>query len=99
MIREKDLDIKDLTNTIRVRHVLSRIKKNGSRYIVKENGMPLAMLLPLEDVVLRKSEKERAWQDLFQLLDTVHARNAHIPTEEVEADVEAAIREARRGRK
>ena len=99
MIREKDLDVKDLANTIRVRQVLSRIKKNGSRYIVKENGLPLAMLLPLEDVVLRKNEKVKAWQDLFQLLDTVHARNAHIPAEEVEAEVEAAIREARRGRK
>jgi len=99
MIQEQNLDVKDLTNASRVRQVLSRVKKNGNRYIVTENGEPFALLLPLEGGKPRKLDREKAWQELFKLMDSVHARNAHIPAAEVEADVDAAIREVRRTRK
>jgi antitoxin (DNA-binding transcriptional repressor) of toxin-antitoxin stability system len=99
MIQEQNLDVKDLTNASRVRQVLSRVKKNGNRYIVTENGEPLALLLPLEGSKPKKLDKEKAWQELFKLVDSVHARNAQIPLAEVEADVDAAIREVRRKRK
>jgi antitoxin (DNA-binding transcriptional repressor) of toxin-antitoxin stability system len=99
MIQEQNLDVKDLTNASRVRQVLSRVKKNGNRYIVTENGEPFALLLPLEGGKPKKLNREQAWQELFKLMDSVHARNAHIPFVEVEADVDAAIREVRRKRK
>jgi len=99
MIQEQDLDVKDLANASRVRQVLSRVKKNGNRYIVTENGEPFALLLPLEGSKPRKLDKEKAWQELFKLMDSVHARNAYVPVAEVEADVDAAIREVRRARK
>ena len=99
MIQEQNLDVKDLTNATRVRQVLSRVKKNGNHYIVTENGEPFAMLLPLAGGKPRKQDREKAWQELFKLMDSVHARNAHIPVAEVEADVDAAIREVRRTRK
>jgi len=99
MIQEQDLDVKDLTNARRVRQVLSGVKKNGNRYIVTENGEPFAMLFPLQDSKPRKQDREKAWQELFKLMDSVHARNAHIPAAEVEADVDVAIREVRRTRK
>lgn len=99
MIEEQNLDIKDLTNAGRVRRVLSRVKKNGNRYIFTENGEPFAMLLPLAGGKSRKPNREKAWQELFKLMDSVHARNAHVPVAEVEADVDAAIREVRRTRK
>jgi len=99
MIQEQDIDVKDLANASRVRQVLSRVKKNGSRYIVTENGEPFAMLFPLEGSKPRKQDREKAWQELFKLMNSVHARNAHIPAVEAEADVGAAIREVRRARK
>jgi antitoxin (DNA-binding transcriptional repressor) of toxin-antitoxin stability system len=99
MIQEQNLEVKDLTNASRVRQVLSRVKKNGNRYIVTENGEPFALLLPLEGGRPKKLDREKGWQELFKLMDSVHARNAHIPLAEIEADVDAAIREVRRKRK
>ncbi len=99
MIQEQNLDMKDLTNAARVRQVLSRVKKNGNLYFVTENGEPFALLLPLEGGKPQKLNREKAWQELFKLMDSVHARNAHVPLAEVEADVNAAIREVRRKRK
>ena len=99
MIQEQNLDVKDLANASRVRQVISRVKKNGNRYIVTENGEPFALLLPLAGGKPRKPDKEKAWQELFKLMDFVHARNAHVPVAEVEADVDAALREVRRARK
>ena len=99
MMQEQNLDVKDLTNAARVRQVLSRVKKNGNRYIVTDNGEPFALLLPLEGGKPQKLNKEKAWQELFKLMDSVHARNAHIPLAEVEADVDAAIKGVRRKRK
>ncbi|GEM_PF-2620691 len=99
MIQEQNLDVKELTNASRVRQLLRRVKKNGNRYIVTENGEPFALLLPLEGGKPRKQDREKVWQELFKLMDSVQARNTHIPVAEVEADVDAAIREVRRTRK
>lgn len=99
MISKLNLEVKGLSKTSRVRQALSRVKQNGSRYIVTENGEPFAMLLPLTGGKPHKREREKAWQELFQLMESVHARNAHIPVAEVETDVEAARREVRRARK
>lgn len=98
MISELNLEVKGLAKTSRVRQALNRVKKDGSRYIITENGEPFAMLLPLESSKPRKRDREKAWQELFQLMESVHARNVDIPLAEVEADVAAAIREVRRKR-
>ncbi len=99
MVSQLNLEVKGLSKTSRVREALSRVKKNGSRYIVTENGEPVAMLLPLAGGKPKKKDQEKAWQELFQLMESVQARNAHISVAEVEADVEAAIREIRSARK
>jgi len=99
MVREKDLDVTELANTIRIRQMLNRVKKNGNHYIVKDKGEPLAILLPLAEIDEWKRDKEKAWQNLFKVMNSVHARNTRFSAAEVEADVDAAIRGVRRGRK
>jgi len=99
MILEKALDVKDLANTARVRQALSRVKKNGNYYIVKDNGKALAVLLPLTEIAQQKRDKENAWRNLLKVMNSVHVRNAYFTGAEVEADVDAAIREVRRDRK
>lgn len=97
----QELDIKDLVDTAALRNVLLHLKKGRVRYVLKENDEPLAMLLSLDEVEQRKKDKDKdkAWRDLFQVMDKVHAANDQFSAEEVEADVDAAIQEARQARK
>ncbi|NUM76534.1 hypothetical protein HUU40_19395 [candidate division KSB1 bacterium] len=95
----QELDVKDLADIAALRDVLSRIRKGRAQYVLKEDNEPLAMLLSLDEVEQRKKDKEKAWQDLFRVMDKVHAANAQFPSEEVEADVDATIQELRRARK
>lgn len=97
----KEVDLKDLADIDHIRHILDMIKKGEDEYILKDNGQPQAALLSLEDLeVLKraKADKENAWQDLFATLERVHALNPQVSPEEVDADVDDAIREIRQGR-
>lgn len=95
----KDFDINDLMDASRVRQLINHVKKGKAQYVLKENGEPLAMLLSLDEVEQRNKDKEKAWRDLFQVMDKVHAANAQFSAAEVEADVDAAIQETRQARK
>lgn len=95
----QELDIKDLADAAALRNVLLHLKKGRVQYVLKENDEPLAMLLSLDEVEQRKKDKDKAWRDLFHVMDKVHAANDQFSAEEVEADVDAAIQEARQARK
>lgn len=95
----QELDVKDLTDVAALRNVLLRLRKGRAQYVLKENNEPLAMLLSLDEVEQRKKDKEKAWRDLFAVMDKVHAANAQFSAEEVEADVDAAIQELRQARR
>jgi len=95
----KDLDIKELMNASRVRQLIGRVKKGRAQYLLKDNGEPFAMLLSLDEVEHQKKDKEKAWRDLFKVMDKVHAANSQFSAQEVEADVDASIHELRRARR
>ena len=95
---EKDIDLKDLTNSERIRQVLEDIKNGADRYIVKDDGQPQAVLLSLDDLALlkeAKANKKKAWDRLFKHLEQLYARNPGVSEEQVHADVEDAIRAVR----
>jgi len=83
-------------------YLLEGVRTQGEQYEIQEEGRTVAVLISLEDFqVLQQMQrlKEQAWTDLEALLEKVHARNAHIPPEQVARDVEAAIREVRAQKK
>ena len=96
---EKDIDLKDLTNADSIRLLIAQLKNGKDQYILKDNGQPQAALLSLDDLELLKQAKvlkDRTWNDLFENLDRVHMRNRDFSAEEVDADVDEAIKEVRR---
>jgi hypothetical protein len=95
----QELDVKDIADAAALRKVLLQLRKGRTRYLLKENGEPVAMLLSLDEVELRKKDNEKARRDLFQVMDKVQAANAQFSAEEVEADIDAAIQEVRQARK
>jgi len=98
---EKDVDLKELADVDHFRQILDAITRGDDQYIVNDNGQPKAALLPLDalDALKRaKANKETAWQSLFATLDRVHAMNPNVSPEEVDADVDEAIRAIRQGK-
>jgi hypothetical protein len=94
----KIIDIGDLTDVKCLRQVLDDIRRNEHEYILEENGQPRAALLSLDDLeLLQKARilKDRTWDDLFENLERVHARNMSFSADEVEADIDEAIKELR----
>ncbi|MSS73576.1 MAG: type II toxin-antitoxin system prevent-host-death family antitoxin [Candidatus Latescibacteria bacterium] len=83
-------------------HLLEGVRTQGEQYEIQEEGRTVAVLIPPADFQAFHQQqrlKEQAWTDLEALLEKVHARNAHIPPEQVARDVEAAIREVRAQKK
>lgn len=97
----KDIDVKALADTRRLRQLLERIKRRGDRYILKEDGQPKAALLSLEDLEFlekAKADEEKRWDALFKGLRKVHSQNVHVSAEEVDADVDEVIQAVRQSR-
>ena len=95
----KQINLTDLANPDYVRQLFAQLKNSEDQYIVKDNGQPQAALLSLDDLELLKKAKilkERTWDGLFKNLEQVHAKNMQFSAEEVDADVDEAIKEVRR---
>ena len=96
----RDVDLKDLTNT-KLRKLLDNIKESDDQFILKDNGQPIAAILSIDDLELlkkAKTDKEKAWQNIFKTIKEVHDLNPNVSAEEVDADVDQAIKEVRQGR-
>ena len=94
----KELEVKTLSDINEMRAVLASVRMAGAQYILKDNGEPEAALLSIADLALlqrMQSVKERAWEDFFENLHAVHVQNAGFSAAEVEAEVDAVIRDLR----
>lgn len=45
-------------------------------------------MIQKRDVPLWKKEEEKAWRDLFRVMDKVHVANARFSAEEVDASIQ-----------
>ena len=94
----KNVDWKELTNAQRFREILDDVQNGTEHYILHDNGQARAAMIPLDDLEAlenAKQDKEKAWEKLFADLKPVHERNKHFSAEEVDRDVDEAIREMR----
>ena len=64
--------------------------------VVMRDSKPEKVLLNYDDYVQMKNRDLKAKdEEFFAMLDSIHARNAHIPEKEVERDVEEALKYVR----
>jgi hypothetical protein len=97
---EKDIKLKELTDAARLRQILDDITVGDDQYILNDNGEPRAAILSLDHLDLLKraqANKEKSWANLFATLARVHAMNPNASPQEIDADVDEAIHEIRRG--
>lgn len=80
----------------RFRSVFDQVVKERTSYILTRGSRPEAALIPYEDYVRIQSMSEDDVLDRFdRLMEKMRLVNAGRSEEEVQADVEAAIREVR----
>jgi prevent-host-death family protein len=86
--------------------VLRRTQLEAQHFIIRRDGIPVAALIPLQDYarlveaempvhVANSARRSEAAAALREFLAEIHQRMPDVPEAEVEADVAAAIAEAR----
>ena len=74
--------------------VLEEVFYQGNQFIVERAGKPMAVVVPVSQYRKWKERREQ----FFAMIDEVRERNKDIPSEVIEAEVEEAVREVRRGK-
>jgi prevent-host-death family protein len=72
--------------------LLEEVYYRGDEVVIERAGKPMAVVIPPE----RYQALERNRERLFAMIDEVQARNANVPPEVIEAEVDEAVRAVRR---
>jgi prevent-host-death family protein len=75
----------------RLGEILEGVYYRGDEVVIERAGRPMAVVIPAE----RYETMERSRERLFELIEENWERNKDIPYEEVQREVERAIREGR----
>lgn len=85
--------------------MLRKTQLDAQHFIIRRDGIPVAALIPLQDYqrlvddtasdVEHSARRAEAAVALREFLAEIHKQMPDIPEAEVQADIEAAIREAR----
>lgn len=74
--------------------LLNRVFRERTRIVVEKSGIPVAVLVPTEDLErLNRFDRERA--ERFALLDEMREPFRDVPPEEIEREVDQALAEVR----
>lgn len=70
--------------------VVSRISRDDTRILVEESGVPVAGIVPIEDMrrLARLDEQNR---EAFEILESIRSRFDDVSDEEIERQTELAI--------
>ena len=71
--------------------LLEEVYYQGSQFIVERAGKPMAVVVPLDQYQQWKERREQ----VFALVDEARGRNRDASPEDIEADVEEAVRAVR----
>ncbi|MGD0116316.1 MAG: type II toxin-antitoxin system Phd/YefM family antitoxin [Dehalococcoidia bacterium] len=71
--------------------ILESVYYRGDEVVIERAGKPMAVVVPAE----RYQAMERSRERLFELVEKTWERNKNVPYDEIERDVQAAVREAR----
>jgi prevent-host-death family protein len=75
----------------RLGEILEGVFYRGDEVVIERAGKPMAVVIPAE----RYETMERSRERLFELIEENWERNKDVPYEEVQREVEQAIREGR----
>jgi prevent-host-death family protein len=75
--------------------LLESVYYRGEAVTIERAGKPMAVVIPAAEWRDLELARENARSRFFALVDELHARNRHIPEEEVERDVAAALARVR----
>lgn len=71
--------------------LLNSVYYQQDEVIIERQGRPMGVIIPVD----RYEALQRSRQALSEAIDRLQAANAHIPTEEIEAEVAGAVQEVR----
>jgi prevent-host-death family protein len=75
----------------RLGEILEGVYYRGDEVVIERAGKPMAVVIPAE----RYETMERSRERLFELIEKNWERNKDIPYEQIQQEVEQAIREVR----
>ena len=97
-MKQQIIGVTELQRQFRV--VFDKVAKKGIPYILTRGSRPEAVLIPYEEYLRYQAMNEPDEQKRFDLLmKRMQALNQNTPDDEIEADIESAIREVRAKRK
>ena len=71
----------------------------GDEVVIEREGRPIAAVVPIHPYKTFQRSRDVAREEFFQLVDQIHERNRGIPAEEVDREIELALREVRSSRR
>lgn len=93
-MKQQIIGVTELQRQFRV--VFDKVVKKGIPYILTRGSRPEAVLIPYEEYLRFQAMNEPDEQKRFDLLmKRMQLLNENIPDKEIEADIEAAIKEVR----
>jgi prevent-host-death family protein len=72
--------------------ILEEVYYRGEEYIIKRGKKPMAVLIPINEFDNFKKQRQKD----MQVFDKIRERAKGIPSKEIEADVQAAVRATRK---
>jgi prevent-host-death family protein len=76
----------------RLGEVLEGVYYRGDEVVIERAGKPMAVVVPAERYQAMERSRERLWDLIQQNWD----KNKDVPLEEIEEDIEEAMREVRK---
>ncbi len=90
------MDMQTITTTYAQRNFGKILDELDEPVVVMRDSEPEAVLMDYDDYKSYVREKKKAdTEKVMRMLEQIHKRNAHIPAEEVERDVEEALKYVR----
>lgn len=79
-----------------VGQIFEEVAERNTPYIFTRDSLPKAVMIPYAEYQrLQRLRSDELWQEVDGLLERMTKRNSHFSDEEIAADIEEAIREAR----
>lgn len=75
---------------------LDRVDLRRETFVIERSGKPKAVLVPIQEFEQMNRIKDEAKERLFEMMDELHERTAHIPPEILEKEIAEAIAAVRR---
>ena len=74
--------------------LINKVFRNQSRLIVEKSGIPVAAIIPMQDLA-RFTQLEEQRKERFKVIDRMREAFENIPDEEIEKKISKAINEVR----